>query len=84
MLKSVIKGAVVIISGLFFGAVGLFLGAYIGGNFAQNFTLFGVRGYEAAGQLGFILGTIMGMLVSILFLRNRSKTSPPSEREISQ
>ena len=81
MLKLVIKGVVTIVSGLFFGAVGLFLGAYIGGNFAQDFTFIGVRGYEATGQLGFILGAIMGFLVSILFLRNRSQTSSPSERE---
>ena len=74
MPKLALKGAAVFASGLFFGAVGLFLGAYIGGNFAQDFTLFGVRGYEAAGQLGFILGCIMGIVVSILFLRNRSKS----------
>jgi len=73
MFKSALKGIAVITSGLFFGALGLFLGAYIGGNFVQDFTLFGVRGYEAAGQLGFILGCIMGIAVSILFLRNRSK-----------
>ena len=74
MLKLLLKSAVVIVSGLFFGAVGLFLGAYIGGNFAQDFTFLGVRGYEATGQLGFILGAIMGVLVSILFLRNWSKS----------
>jgi hypothetical protein len=74
MFKLVLKGIVTIISGLFFGAVGLFLGAYIGGNFAQDFAFLGVRGYEAAGQLGFILGASMGIAVSILFLRNRSKS----------
>ena len=74
MLKLILKGIVVLISGLMFGAMGLFLGAYIGGNYAQNFSLFGVRGYEAAGQLGFILGAIMGVVVSISFLRNRSKS----------
>ena len=74
MLKLILKGIVVLISGLLFGAMGLFSGAYIGGNYAQNFSLFGVRGYEAAGQLGFILGAIMGVVVSISFLRNRSKS----------
>ena len=71
MLKLILKGIVVLISGLLFGAMGLFSGAYIGGNYAQNFSLFGVRGYEAAGQLGFILGAIMGVVVSVSFLRNR-------------
>jgi membrane protease YdiL (CAAX protease family) len=74
MIKLILKGIVVLISGLLFGAMGLFSGAYIGGNYAQNFSLFGVRGYEAAGQLGFILGAIMGVVVSISFLRNRSKS----------
>ena len=74
MVKSILKSITVIASGLFFGAVGLVLGAYIGGNFAQDFALFGVRGYEATGQLGFILGAIMGVIVSISFLRNRSKS----------
>ena len=73
MLKVALKGIAVIASGLLFGTLGLFLGAYIGGNYAQDFALFGVRGYESAGQLGFILGCIMGVVVSILFLRNRSK-----------
>jgi hypothetical protein len=73
MLKSALKGIAVIASGLFFGALGLFLGTYIGGNFAQDFTLFGLRGYEAVGQLGFIMGAIMGIAVSILFLQNRLK-----------
>ena len=74
MFKSALKGIAVVASGLFFGFVGLLIGAYIGGNFAQDFTLFEVRGYEAAGQLGFILGAIMGIAVSILFLKNRSKS----------
>lgn len=74
MLKSALKGAGVIASGLVFGLIGMVIGAYIGGNFAQDFTLFGVRGYEATGQLGFILGCIMGLVVSILLLRNRSKS----------
>jgi len=74
MLKLALKGIAVVASGLFFGFVGLLIGSYIGGNFAQDFTLFGVRGYEATGQLGFILGCIMGIAVSILFLRSRSKS----------
>ena len=74
MLRLILKGIGVIIGGLIFGAAGSILGAYIGGNYAQNFALFGVRGYEAAGYLGFVLGATMGIAVSILFLRNRSKS----------
>lgn len=74
MLKLVIKGLVTIVSGLFFGALGLFIGAYLGGNYAQEFSLMGVRGYEAAGQVGFILGAIMGVMVSLIILQNRSNS----------
>jgi hypothetical protein len=36
MVKSILKGAVVIASGLGFGFLGLLIGAYIGGNFAET------------------------------------------------
>ena len=81
MFKFVIKSVITLLSGLFFGALGLFLGTYIGGNFSQDFALFGVRGYEAVGQLGFVLGCITGIAVSILFLRNRSQTQSSSDKE---
>ena len=81
MFKLALRGIAVVASGLFFGVVGLLLGAYIGGNFAQDFTFLGVRGYEATGQLGFILGCVMGIAVGISFLRNRFKTSHHSERK---
>ena len=71
--KLVLKVGIVIVSGLLFGFAGLILGTYIGGNFAEDFVFNGVRGYEAAGQLGFILGSAMGILVGILFMRNWKK-----------
>lgn len=52
-------------------AVGLILGALIGGNFLEDFVFNGVRGYEATGQVGFFLGGLLGLLAGwrILFKR---------------
>lgn len=55
------------IGGMVLGAVsGLFVGALIGGNFASNLQLFGLRGYEATGILGLGVGLILGALLGAL------------------
>ena len=73
MVKSILKGAIVIASGLGFGFLGLLIGAYIGGNFAETFTFNGIRGYEATGQLGFLAGIVVSLALSIFLLSKRSK-----------
>lgn len=40
--------------------VGLFVGAFVGGNFAPSFQLLHLRGYEATGVLGLVLGMLVG------------------------
>jgi hypothetical protein len=44
------------------GALGLVAGAFFGGNFASSVQLFGLRGYEATGYLGMLLGAAAGVL----------------------
>jgi len=73
MLKSALKGIVVIAGSLLLGLVGMIVGAYIGGNFAEGFVFNGVRGYEATGQLGFWVGIIAGVALGVLVLNKRSK-----------
>jgi len=73
MFKLISKVIVVIASGLGFGFLGLFMGAYIGGNFAETFIFNGVRGYEATGQLGFLAGIVIGLALSIFLLFKPSK-----------
>jgi hypothetical protein len=58
-------------SSLISAAVGLIIGALIGGNFFPNFVLFGLRGYEAMGVLGFILGFILGIITPTLLFGSR-------------
>lgn len=70
MLK-VLRALAVIIIGFLCGVIGLVLGALIGGNFAQGFIFNGVQGYEAAGQVGFYLGALAGIIFSGILLFKR-------------
>jgi hypothetical protein len=49
-----------LIGGIAAGALGLLAGATYGGNYATNFEFNGLRGYEATGQIGAILGFVSG------------------------
>ena len=51
------------------GIAGTLIGVLYGGNYATDFVFMGVRGYEATGQLGGILGLVLGCALSIRFLR---------------
>lgn len=52
-------------------AVGLIIGALIGGNFFTGFELFGLHGYEAMGVLGLIIGFALGIVTPILLLGSK-------------
>jgi hypothetical protein len=54
------------------GVLGFMAGTFIGGNYAQNFTFLDVRGYEAAGLLGLIIGVIVGGVLSVGRILTRS------------
>jgi membrane protein YqaA with SNARE-associated domain len=41
------------------GVAGWLLGALYGGNYAVNFEFAGLRGYEATGQIGAIIGFVL-------------------------
>ena len=50
------------------GIIGLLFGASIGGN-TQDFTFNGMPGYEGGGQLGFVIGSVVGCIgVSAILL----------------
>lgn len=44
-------------------AAGMLIGMDVGGNYFTDFEFGGVRGYEATGKLGSILGGIFGALL---------------------
>jgi len=72
MFKTLLRVLSVIIFGLVSGILGWIIGALIGENFAEQLVFNSVRGYEATGQIGFILGVFTGLLSSSWFLFKRN------------
>ncbi|MEI7847178.1 MAG: hypothetical protein WCK35_15370 [Chloroflexota bacterium] len=71
MKKTVLRGIFIIVAGLVSGIVGLVIGILFGGNYAEQFMFNGVRGYEATGQIGLLLGTSIGLFSAWWFLFKR-------------
>jgi len=71
MLKTILRVFAVILIGFVCGVIGMIVGALIGGNYAEQFVFNGVQGYEATGQVGFILAALIGLISSwrLLFKR---------------
>lgn len=65
MLRKTIYCFLGTIALLVIGAVlGLIIGAIIGGNYMAEFEFGGVRGYEAVGRVGIVIGVAVGALLS--------------------
>ena len=77
MPKIILRTFVVLLIGFVSGVIGWIVGALIGGNYAEQFVFNGVRGYEATGQLGFIFGTLIGLILSWWFLFKKKSLSLP-------
>lgn len=75
MFKTILRVLGVLVIGFVSSIIGWILGALIGGNFAEQIVFNGVRGYEATGQIGFILGALAGLISGWWFLIKRK--SPP-------
>ena len=52
------------IGGVVLGVIGMVVGAWFGGNFATEVVFNGVRGYEATSQIGFILFSLVGAVMT--------------------
>jgi membrane protease YdiL (CAAX protease family) len=73
MFNSTWRILAIVASALVLGILGLLVGALIGGNFAEEFTFNRVRGYEATGQIGFLLGAAIGVVLSWRVLAKKRK-----------
>ncbi len=71
MFKNALRIFAVIVIALVFGAIGMIIGALLGGNYAEQFIFNGVQGYEATGQIGFILGVSIGLISGWRFFVGR-------------
>jgi hypothetical protein len=77
--KLILRMLAVILIGIVSAVVGLIAGAIIGGNLAviyelisgHEFVFNGRVGYEATGQIGFILGAVVGFVGSGVLLFGR-------------
>ena len=68
---SVLRFLLMLAVGIICGIVGMLIGAYLGGNYATNFQLNGVRGYEATGQVGFVVGAALGIFITWKRMKNK-------------
>jgi hypothetical protein len=68
MFKTALRVFFTLVIGFVLGIIGLFIAMYIGGNYAEDFVFNGVRGYEATGQIGFIIGGMIGLISGWWFL----------------
>jgi LPXTG-motif cell wall-anchored protein len=73
MLKTILRVFLTLVIGFVLGVIGLLIAMYIGGNYAEDFVFNGVRGYEATGQIGFIVGGAIGLIIGSWFLLRRKK-----------
>jgi hypothetical protein len=71
-LRPIAVALLVLIASLLCGAVGLIVGSWYGGNYCNACEFNGLRGYEAAGQLGLLGGSLVGLLLSIALLSMRT------------
>ena len=71
MFKNVLRIFAVIVIALVSGAIGMIIGALLGGNYAEQFVFNGVQGYEATSQIGFILGVSIGLILGWRFFVRR-------------
>jgi len=58
---------------LFGMVIGLLIGMFVGGNYLTSFEFDGVRGYEAVGKIGLLIGLIMAVGICILIRRSIQK-----------
>ena len=76
MAFKVAKTILLLIVGPLLGAIlGLWLGMFIGGNFFTDVHINNVYGYELFGTVGFIAGGLVGLILVIVNVINKSKNT---------
>jgi len=73
MLKIALRILLILLCALLLGVIGFFIGAHIGGNYAQDFIFLGSKGYEAVGLIGFWVGVILTLITGVLLWLKKMK-----------
>jgi phosphotransferase system glucose/maltose/N-acetylglucosamine-specific IIC component len=81
MLTFLLRAFFSLIVGLFLGIIGWIVGAWFGGNLATWVLFNGVQGYEATGQIGFILFALVGMVTCWRYMEKRMKEAQGRTRK---
>ncbi len=71
-MNGLMKAAAAILIPVSLAVLGWIMGALLGGNLWVDFSLLGVRGYEAVGLLGCIIGLTGGAALAWKILRRSS------------
>lgn len=87
MWRKIVAGVIGGIIGVFPGLIiGWITGANIGGNYFTDFTFNGVRGYEATGQIGSIIGAVLfasaGVAVALLIVHLLARRKSRLHQEV--
>jgi predicted MFS family arabinose efflux permease len=53
--------------------LGILVGAWFGGNYAENVQFNGVRGYEATGQIGMLVTIFVLLLLSAFYYVKKNR-----------
>lgn len=61
--------------------LGMLIGAWFGGNYAENFQFNGVRGYEATGQIGLMCGSFALLLLGAFYWAKNSRKNHESKNK---
>lgn len=59
--------------------LGLLVGAWFGGNYAEDFQFNGVRGYEATGQVGLLCSVFVLLLLGAYYWARGKNYKPESD-----
>ena len=71
LIKILLRALTVLLIGLVCAVFSAIVVINLGYGFAPGFTYNGWRGYEATGPIGFILGALIGLIGSGMFLFRR-------------
>ena len=61
--------------------LGLLVGAWFGGNYAEDFQFNGVRGYEATGQIGLLCAVFVLVLLGAYYWARGKNNGPKSGKD---
>jgi hypothetical protein len=73
MLSYLFRVFISMIGGIVLGVIGMVVGAWFGGNFATQVVFNGLRGYEATSQIGFLLFSLVGAVITWRYMEKKKR-----------